>query len=223
MEVEQTVPNSNGKRQHFCRPSTNINSADVQPVLYRDASLRARVPWEVLEGGSVGPFKKGYLTRMLRHLRPKAAVKIEPLDAPGLSASVLYAPEDIPADSEIPFVETMLIGGTPHGKLVYQDSPFEIRVAGMLVKNFDKYYHLRGAGRNELLMYSVQTDPKSSGENGDSLPFIHFDHRSDAYQSIERANTYVPIPASKAYVTGSKGKPTRKNGRRRGGPVGRRA
>ncbi len=133
-------------------------------------------------------------------------MKIEPLNVPGLSTKVLYAPEDIPADSEIPFVETSLISGSPDGNLVYRDSPFEIRVAGMLVQNFDKY-QLRGAGRNELVMYSVQTDPKSSGENGDSLPFIHFDHRSDAYQSIERANTYVPIPASKAYVTGSELKP----------------
>ncbi len=132
-------------------------------------------------------------------------MKIEALEASGLSTSVLYAPENFPADSKIPFAETSLVGGMPDGKLVNQDSPFEIRVAGMMVKNFDKY-NLRRAGSNELVMYSVQTDPKSSSENGDSLPFIHFDHRSDAYQSIERANTCIPIPASKAYVTGANGK-----------------
>ncbi len=56
-------------------------------------------------------------------------------------------------------------------------------------------------------MYSLQTDPKSSGENGNSLPSIHFGHRSDAYQSIERANTFIQIPARKAYVSGAMGNP----------------
>lgn len=178
----------------------------MQPTLYKDPTLRARVPRALLEGGNVGPFSKSILSRLARRLYPKAAVKVEKLSTSGLTASVLYAPEGDLLSSDCPFVPTELPSGPPSGNLVYTDSPFEIRVAGMLVKNYDRWVP-RPSADNELLMYSVERDPSvPNGEGAESLPFIHFDHRSDAYHSIERPNTYVPIPASKSFVTGSSGK-----------------
>ncbi len=168
--------------------------------LYKTPSLRARVPRTVLEGGNAGPFRQRFLTRMARALRPNPAVKVETLHS-GLSASVLYAPEES-LEGEV-FVPTALVSGKPSSDdntLVYRDSAFEIRVAGMFVESFDRFN-----GDNELLLYSIQTDPNTAGDANQSLPFIHFDYNRDATLTSERPNTYLPIPASKSYVMSSKG------------------
>lgn len=168
--------------------------------LYRTPSLRARVPRDVLEGGNAPPFRQRFLTRMARAIRPHPAVKVEPLHS-GLSASVLYAPEVGP-DREV-FVPTSLVSGRPtagDNSIVFRDSAFEIRVAGMFVKSFDRF-----SSDNELLLYSIQTDPHQPGDMNQSLPFIHYDYTRDATITSERANTYLPVPASKSYVMSSKG------------------
>lgn len=175
-----------------------------QPSLHRDRSLRAKVPRAVLEGGGAGPFRRGTLRRILRGFLPREGVLVEPRHARGLSATVLYASETAPVSDECPFAQTELTSGPPSGNLVYSDSEFEIRASGMLVANFDRWVPT-GSADNELLLYSVQCDPEAqgTGDNAESLPFIHFDHRSDAYTAIDRPNTFIPVPASKAYVTGS--------------------
>ncbi len=71
MGTELSSSSLNGKRQHLRRTSTETNCSDEQPKLYKDPTLRARVPWAVLEGGNVGPFRKSYLTRIFRRLRPR--------------------------------------------------------------------------------------------------------------------------------------------------------
>ena len=168
--------------------------------LHKTPSLRARVPRNVLDGGNAGPFRQRFLTRMARALRPNPVLKVEPLHS-GLSTSVLYAPEES-FDGDV-FVPTTLVSGKPSSKdptLVYRDSAFEIRVAGMFVESFDRYNNDK-----ELLLYSIQTDPNTAGDANQSLPFIHFDYNRDARLTSDRLNTYLPIPASKSYVMSSKG------------------
>lgn len=179
-----------------------------QPSLHHERSLRAKVPRSVLEGGGAGPFRRGTLRRFFRSFLPREGVLVEPRHARGLAATVLYAAETAPVSDDCPFAETQLTSGPPTGDLVYNDSDFEIRASGMLVANFDRWVPA-GSADNELLLYSVQCDPEAqgTGDNAESLPFIHFDHRSDAYTAIDRPNTFIPVPASKAYVTGSNTQP----------------
>lgn len=174
--------------------SSNRSKVQEQPRTYRDSTLRARVPSHVLEGTQAPPFQRGLISRLFRTLRPRRAIKIEPL-ADGLAPSVLYA-RDVTTDKLAP---TQLASERPHREdpdLVYQDSSFEIRVAGMFVRDFDRYSM---AHNNELLLYSVQTDP-TSGREAESLPFIHYEFQRDASNSKTMPNTYVPIPASKSLV-----------------------
>lgn len=176
---------------HESSPSTK---ARIQPRVYREATLRARVPWYVLEGAQAPPFKRRLASRLFRAFRPRRAVKIEPL-ADGLAASVLYAREGSTED----LAPTQLASERPHiddTDLVYQDSAYEIRVAGMFVRNFDRYSFSRS---NELLLYSVQTDP-TAGREAQSLPFIHYEYQRDASNNQTMPNTYIPIPASKSLV-----------------------
>lgn len=177
--------------------------------MVRPQSLRVRVSRKVLEGDKAGPFRKTPLLRLVRHLIPKKTVTVEALSDIGLSASVFYCPLSTVSELDFDLAKTELTVSRPsrpseQQRLVFRDSPFELCVAGMHVSNFDKY-NLTGAGRNELLMYSMQTDPKSPGDTGEGLPLIHFDHNTDAYDRTERANTFIPIPASKSLVTGSPG------------------
>lgn len=178
-----------------------------QPRMYKDPTLRARVPRYVLEGGTAPPFRRRFLSRVFRSLRPNHAVKVEPLES-GLSTSVLYAPELVHDNDKqsMPFVPTTLVSNRPEPRdknIVYQDSPFEIRVSGMLVRNFDRW---GPSNDNELLMYSIQTDPGTTGDTNQSLPFIHYDFQRDGSKSTEQPNIYIPIPASKSYVMSSPGK-----------------
>lgn len=178
-----------------------------QPRVYKDPTLRARVPRYVLEGSTAPPFRRSLISRVLRSLRPNPAVKVEPLES-GLSTLVVYAPEHEHKDKAqaIPFVPTTLVSNRPRvtdTNIVYQDSPFEIRVSGMLVRNFDRW---GPSNDNEILMYSIQTDPETTGDTNKSLPFIHYDFQRDGSKSTEQPNTYIPIPASTSYVMSSPGK-----------------
>ena len=154
----------------------------------------------VLEGGNTGPFRRRFLSRLARSLRPAPAVKVEQLND-GLAPTVLYAPS-IPAEGST-YVETKLVSDSPDPndtELVYSDIPYEIRAAGMFVKSFDRF-----SSKNELLLYSIQTDPNTPSD-AQSLPFIHFDFSRDATTTSEKPNTFLQIPASKSFVMACSGK-----------------
>ena len=172
--------------------------------VYRNPSLRARVSRDVLEGGNTGPFRRRFLSRVVRKIRPTPAVKVEQL-TDGLAPTVLYAPL-IPSCDEETYVCTKLVSNKPRAEedtLVYSDMAYEIRAAGMFVKSFDRF-----SSDNELIMYSIQTDPNSPNE-AQSLPFIHFDFSRDATINSEKPNTFLPIPASKSFVMGCSGRQVR--------------
>lgn len=200
--VDGKVRESRSHRNSHSAADTESEKEKVHgkpPKMYRDPTLRARVPRHVLEGGNAPPFRHKLLARVARSIRPSKAVKVEALRS-GLSTSVLYAPEG--NDARGTFAPTQLVSNRPRPddrNIVYQDSAFEIRVAGMLVRNYDRW---GPSGDNELLMYSIQTDPSTAGDANQSLPFIHYDFQRDGSES---ANTYVPIPASKSYVMSSGG------------------
>ena len=168
--------------------------------LERNPSLRARVSRSVLEGGNTGPFRRRFLSRLARRLRPTPAVKVEQLEH-GLAPLVLYAPA-LAVEGET-YAKTMLVSDQPtvdEAALVYSDLPFEVRAVGMFVKSFDRF-----SCDNELLLYSIQTDPNAPCDV-QSLPFIHFDFSNDATTTTDKPNTFLPIPASKSFVMGSSGK-----------------
>ncbi len=170
-----------------------------QRRLYRNPSLRARVPRTILEGGSNGPFRRGFLSRTVRRMIPVRPVKVEKWSG-GLAPTRLYAP--FVADEDAPHAETKLLFGSPSpsdSNLVYSDMPYEVRVAGMMVKSFDRFDN-----SNELMLYS--TESANSCQSSTTLPFIHYDYSKDSTVMTEKANNYVPIPASKSFVTGSSGK-----------------
>ncbi len=170
-----------------------------QRRLYRNPSLRARVPRTILEGGANGPFRRRFLSRTVRRIIPVRPVKVEKWEG-GLAPTRLYAP--FVADEDAPHAETKLLFGSPSlsdSNLVYSDMPYEVRVAGMMVKSFDLFDN-----SNELMLYS--TECANSCQSSTSLPFIHYDYSRDSTVTTEKPNNYVPIPASKSFVTGSSGK-----------------
>ncbi len=199
-----TVADSKPSKQTSPKPSTNHSKPPKPKPSKRSGKrvpeLRAFVPRHVLEGGTAPPFRRNFWARVFNSFHPNTAIKVECLPG-GLSASVLYAPEC--SRGQPPFIPTRFVSSSPRksdSKLVYRDSPYEIRVAGMSVRNYDRW---GPSGDNELLMYSVQTDPTTMAANGQSLPYIHFDFKRDGCARTEQPNTYVPIPASKSYVMGS--------------------
>lgn len=214
--VPEPVPTVPQPPQRARRRITMPGAATAEATLnapalrraHRRPSLRVRISREIVQGGTTGPSRPSLSERFLARFRRKVKVKIEPLEGEGLSTTVLYAPEQVGERiSAQPFAETKLISGRPSVEdcenLVFNDSPFEIRVAGMLVQAFDVSPF--GKGDNELLMYSVQTDPETTGDTNQSLPFIHFDYKRDGHAANTAPNTYVPIPASKSYVLSSPG------------------
>lgn len=132
--------------------------------LYKQPTLRVRTSRKVIEGNSATPFRRGQFTRFLRSFRPNADVNVEP-SLHGVSAAVLYASED---GDEV-LAPTTIISGVPsleYDDLVYQNSPFEVRVVGMHVPSFDRW---GPNGDSELFMYSQDTAEMSE-------PTIHYDY-----------------------------------------------
>ncbi len=191
-----------GKHIKPLTPSTIFDFHSEMPNqrrLRRTPSLRARVPRSVLEGGANGPFRRGFLSRMVRRIAPVPPVKVERWEN-GLAPARLYAP--FVADNDVPYAETELLFGSPssnNDNLVYNDMPYEVRVVGMMVKSYDRFDNT-----NELILYS--TESCNSHQQSTSLPFIHYDYSRDATAATEKANKYIPVPASKSFVTGSSGK-----------------
>ena len=176
-----------------------------QRRLYRNPSLRARVPRAILEGGANGPFRRRFPSRIARRIIPVRPVKVEKWDC-GLAPTRLYAP--FVAEEDASHAETELVFGVPSqddNNLVYSDMPYEVRVAGMMVKPFDRF-----SNSNELMLYS--TECANSSQDSTSLPFIHYDYSKDSTAATEKPNNYVPIPASKSFVTSSSGKKTTGSG-----------
>jgi len=204
-DSEADSPVSQAVRSH----SFSSRAQRRQERLYKNPSLRARVPRSVLEGGTAPPFRRRFFTRFGRKFRPNPSVKVEQLEE-GLSSAVLYAPENSRDGTEA-HMATEFVSRRPKPgdkDLVYRDMPFEIRVAGMFVKPFDRI-----SNTNELLLYSIQTDPSTTGEATQSLPYIHYDFSKDATANTEKANTFLPIPASKSYVLSSPGYRAKSNTR----------
>lgn len=124
-----------------------------------------------------------------------------------MEASVLWASDCLPheCDARYPYTPTTLVAIDParmlspetEETLVSQGSPFEIRVCGMSVTNFDFPLGLFGT-KNELVLYSIESEELSDGSGvTESVPNIHFDFKKD---SAVEPDVYQPIPESRSLV-----------------------
>lgn len=86
---------------------------------------------------------------------------------------------------------------------MYRDSPFEIGVVGMSISGQD--FKLGYPDFNEVLMYSMQREPGEQGEEGDALPYIHYDPTQDDKIRGTEPDQFIPIPASKSLFMASDG------------------
>lgn len=141
----------------------------------------------------------------------KKAVVVEGLEAPGTDPNVLFASNEVDKNFiEHQFAETELVKINPQHRtnysLVHKDDPYEIRVAGMSVKAFDCSLS-KLASDNELLMYSIQTDPEAGADDSEGIPFIHYDPKSDGRGGGTKPDIFVQCPASKNLALVSDGKP----------------
>eukprot|EP00171_Calliarthron_tuberculosum_P006444 IDg6444t1 len=139
--------------------------------------------------------KDGFWRRLGRFFRRDVRVRVESLGPDGLSASALYTDGSIPPNEE--YAPTQPIYGRPdssEGTLVFQGCPFEIRVVGMQVAQFDKL--IPAISGNELLMFSRE---KISSHSHNSAPYIHYDYERDASSESHLPDTYIIIPDTPSF------------------------
>lgn len=172
------------KRETFLKSRKNSRRCDDEYIYSRRSAV-----------------EEGFWKRIGRFFRRDIRMRVEGLGSDGLSASALYANELLPSHQS--YAATRPIFGKPDKSwtnVVCQGDPFEIRVVGMQVAQFDQL--LPAITGNELVMFSRE---KRSSHAHYSIPYIHFDYERDANKESHLPDTYINIPDSKTYVAGYKG------------------
>lgn len=153
-----------------------------------------------------------FWNRFSRVFRRDVRICVEGRGSDGISCSALYASE-IPSVCKF-YSPTQQIQGKPDrswGNIVFQGSPFEIRVVGMQVAQFDKL--IPAISGNELILFSKEK--KSAHQHG-KTPYIHFDFERDASNESHHPDKYIKIPDSKTYVAGYEGETSKTCSKHRG-------
>lgn len=161
----------------------------------------------ILQGNGTAPRKSTRLSAWSKKLGPSRTVRVE-CNPSGLAPIVLYASDQVLTSTRVePFKTTESITSRPEyvdkQSIVYRDSPFEIGVVGMSISGQD--FKLGYPDYNEVLMYSMQREPGEQGEEGDALPYIHYDPTQDDKLRGTEPDQFIPIPASKSLFMASDG------------------
>lgn len=188
----------------------------AQPV-QRLETIDIPVKSWVLQGNGTAPRKSSRLLAWSKKLGPSKTVRVE-CNTSGLAPMVLYASDQVLTTTRTePFKVTESITSRPEyidkESLVYRDSPFEIGVIGMSISGQD--FKLGYPDFNEVLMYSMQREPGEQGEEGDALPFIHYDPTQDEKSRGMEPDQFIAIPASKSLFLASDGGSDSTNGVRK--------
>lgn len=179
--------------ENFTRNSRN-RKKKWMPVPFKGKKKQdpALVRRRVLEGG--------WWQRLTKKM-VKDEVQVEPLGEYGIVTNVLYASDSPDATNDFAHTSTTFVHPQEvMDTLVCRGDPYEIRVIGMQVAQWDKF--VTAIDGNELVLWSVEKDP---GNPHTKLPYIHFSYSRDGTKDPIKAHTYVPIPESKSFVAGFRG------------------
>lgn len=186
------------------------NSAPLSPLRPPIDAITIPVKSWVLTGNGTIPRKNSRISSLSKRLGPKKYVTVES-NVSGLTPMMLYGSDQVSTTTRAePFKATESITSRPEyvdrQSIVYNDSPFEISVVGMSISSED--FKLGYPDCKDVLLYSMHREPGEQGEEGDTMPFIHYDPTQDDGLRGVQPDQFVPIPASKSLFMASDGGPS---------------